>query len=389
MAITRGKFEGFSPEIDNTSEFVQMMKNNFPDQYNRMMKYGRRNISISTVAPTGTLSILAQSSSGLEPVFMLSYKRRKKITPSDKNARIDFTDAQGDKWQEFPVYHPKLKMWMDVTGEKDETKSPFFGSTAPDIDWIKRVQIQSIIQKYVTHSISSTINLPNDVSVEKVGEIYMEAWEQGLKGVTVYRDGSRNGVLISDKKEEKKEIEAGENNAPKRPKTLECDVLRFNNEKEKWIAFVGMYKGRPYEIFTGKATDMKIPASVEKGKIVKVKTPKGNQYDFVYEKDGEEVKEEQLNKTFDKHYWSYAKLISVLLRHNVHLHSAITTIDSLPFDNDHILTWKAGVVRALKKYIANGTKVTDKKCKDCGAEDSVVYQEGCLVCNSCGSSKCG
>ena len=272
MAIERGKFEAFNPEIENISEFIQMMKIEFPDVYNRMMKHGRRNISLSTVAPTGTLSMLAQSSSGIEPVFLLSYKRRKKINPLDKNVRVDFTDASGDSWQEFEVYHHKLKRWMELTGENNSTKSPYNGSTATEIDWLKRIELQSIVQKYTTHSISSTINLPNNVSLEKVGEIYLQAWEQGLKGITVYRDGSRSGVLISSN-EEKKQIKTNEiieSVAPKRPEKLEAEIIRFMNHDEKWIAFVGVLNGKPYEIFTGKSEDsFVIPSWVNTGWIIK------------------------------------------------------------------------------------------------------------------------
>ena len=389
MAIERGTFEGFNKEIELTSEFVHMMRDEFNDVYGRMLAYGRRNISISTVAPTGSLSILTQTSSGLEPVFMLSYKRRKKINDvSDKNAKVDFTDSMGDKWQEFVVYHPKLKMWMDVTGETDESKSPYAGSTAPEIDWVKRVEIQSVIQKYITHSISSTINLPADVEVEKVGEIYMKSWEMGLKGITVYRDGSRSGVLIAnDVKKEPTTIY--ENNAPKRPKSLDFDVIRFTNKGEKWIGFVGLYEGRPYEVFTGKADDMKIPYYVEEGKIRKTKVEEGSKYDFVYsDKDKVEVVEEWLNKTFDKHYWNYAKMLSGILRHGMPLPYVVDLVNSLNLDDDLITTWKNGISRMIKKYIPDGTEATDKQCKQCKSE-SVIYQEGCLVCNNCGSSKCG
>lgn len=388
MAIERGTFTGFSTAIEKTSEFVQMMEKEFPEIYERMMTYGRRNISISTVAPTGTLSILTQTSSGIEPVFLLSYKRRKKITHNDKNARVDFTDAMGDKWQEFPVYHPKLKMWMDVTGKTDESESPWFGATAQEIDWGKRVKMQSVIQKYTTHSISSTINLANDVTVEKVGEIYMRSWEMGLKGITVYRDGSRSGVLISNDEKKEKKAPGTENHAPKRPKVLDCDVIRFMNKGEKWIGFVGLYENHPYEIFTGFADDMKIPTAVEKGKVVKSKTDKGSKYDFVYiDKDGKEIVEEWLNKTFDKHYWNTAKMISGILRHGMPLPYVVDLVTSLNLDGDVITTWKNGVARMIKRYIPDGTAASDKTCKDCGSE-SVIYQEGCLLCTSCGSSKC-
>jgi ribonucleoside-diphosphate reductase alpha chain len=389
MAIERGQFEGYNNDIEQTSEFVQMMKSEFNDIYARMMEHGRRNISISTVAPTGSLSILAQVSSGLEPVFMLSYKRRKKIVHSEKNAKVDFVDDLGDKWQEFAVYHPKLKTWMGITGETDESKSPYAGSTAPEIDWIKRVKIQSIVQKYTTHSISSTINLPNDVPVEKVGEIYMKSWEMGLKGITVYRDGSRSGVLVENKKEEKETtVKYGDVNAPKRPKNVKCDVLRFTNKGERWIGFVGLLEGRPYEVFTGKAEDMKIPSSIESGEIRKTKDNGVSRYDFVFEKDGEKHVEEGLNRAFDKHYWNYAKLISGVLRHGMPLPYVVDLINTLNLEDDVITTWKNGVSRMIKTYIPDGTVASDKKCKSCGA-DSVIYQEGCLVCNSCGSTKCG
>jgi ribonucleoside-diphosphate reductase alpha chain len=388
MAIERGSFVGFDVKTELTSEFVQMMKTDFNDVYARMLKYGRRNISISTCAPTGSVSICTGTSSGIEPVFMLSYKRRKKINPSEKDAKVDFTDAMGDKWQEFVVYHPKLKTWMEVTGETDEKKSPYAGSTAPEIDWIKRVEMQAIIQKYTTHSLSSTLNLPESISVDKVGEIYMKGWEMGLKGVTVYRDGSRSGVLLSN---DKKEVTAiYENNAPKRPRVLDCDVIRFTNKGEKWIGFVGLFEGRPYEVFTGKADDMKIPYYVENGKIRKTKTEKdGSKYDFVYsDKDKVEVVEEWLNKSFDKHYWNYAKMLSGILRHGMPLPYVVDLVNSLNLDDDLITTWKNGISRMVKKYIPDGTEATDKKCKECKSE-SVIYQEGCLVCNNCGSSKCG
>ena len=386
MAIERGAFEGFNTRYENDSDFIQMLKEEFPEIAGRMMVYGRRNISISTVAPTGSLSIIAQSSSGMEPVFMLSYKRRKKIMTSNVDVKVDFVDSLGDKWQEFDVYHTKLKMWMDVTGETDITKSPYFGSTAPEIDWIKRVEIQALIQKYITHSISSTINLPNDVSLEKVSEIYMESWKQGLKGITVYRDGSRSGVLVS--KDEKKKEEYKETHAPKRPEALDCDIIRFVNDREKWIGFVGLLGEAPYEVFTGKADEITIPLSVTRGKMVRVKKGDISSYNFHYIQGEKEIVVEQINRAFDKHYWNYAKLISGVLRHGMPLPFVVDTIASLNLEDALITTWKNGVGRMIKRYIKDGTVAGDKKCKDCGAE-SVIYQEGCLVCNSCGSSKCG
>lgn len=391
MSIERGSFEGFDVKVEQTSEFVHMMRDEFNDLYARMLAHGRRNISISTVAPTGSLSILAQTSSGLEPVFMLSYKRRKKINDgaNDKNLKVDFVDSMGDKWQEFVVCHPKLKQWMEVTGETDETKSPYAGSTAPEIDWVKRVEMQAVIQKYITHSISSTINLPSDVSVEKVGEIYLKSWEMGLKGITVYRDGSRSGVLISNDAPKEAATAIYENHAPKRSKSLDCDVIRFTNKGEKWIGFVGLFEGRPYEVFTGKADDMKIPYYVETGKIRKNKVDEGSKYDFVYvDKDQNEAVVEWMNKTFDKHYWNYAKMLSGILRHGMPLPYVVDLINSLNLDDDLITTWKNGISRMIKKYIPDGTVAGDKVCKSCKSE-SVIYQEGCLVCNNCGSSKCG
>ncbi len=395
MAIERGKFEAFNPEIENISEFIQMMKIEFPDVYNRMMKHGRRNISLSTVAPTGTLSMLAQSSSGIEPVFLLSYKRRKKINPLDKNVRVDFTDASGDSWQEFEVYHHKLKRWMELTGENNSTKSPYNGSTATEIDWLKRIELQSIVQKYTTHSISSTINLPNNVSLEKVGEIYLQAWEQGLKGITVYRDGSRSGVLISSN-EEKKQIKTNEiieSVAPKRPEKLEAEIIRFMNHDEKWIAFVGVLNGKPYEIFTGKSEDsFVIPSWVNTGWIIKniSKDDFQKRYDFQYlDRDGYKVTIEGLSRSFDKEYWNYAKLISGVLRHGMPITSVVDLVENLNLYNDRINNWKNGVGRSLKKFIPDGTQAKDKTCSNCGDADGLIYEEGCLKCKSCGHSKCG
>ena len=396
MAIERGQFKGFDPKIEETSHFVQMLKVELPVIYERMMKYGRRNVSISTVAPNGSLSIVGQTSSGVEPVFNLSYKRRKKVNPSDKDARVDFTDPMGDKWQEFEVVHPKLKIWREATGKQNVEESPYFGSTAEEIDWVKRVKIQSVVQKYITHSISSTINLPETVTNEKVGEIYMKSWEMGLKGITVYRAGSRSGVMISN--EEKKKIKTdkffSENHAPKRPKVLEADVIRFVNGGEKWIGFVGLLDGRPYEIFTGLSDNFQIPSHVESGKIPKRKVinkkgEKVSKYDFVFtDKNGEEVVVEGLNETFNPEYWNYAKMISGVLRHGMPLPFAVTFVSDLNLGGDMLNTWKAGVARMIKKYIADGTKGKDTKCPECGVDDGLVFEEGCLKCKNCGFGKC-
>ncbi len=392
MSIERGSFEGFNEKIENTSEFVQMLQKELPEVYTRMMKYGRRNISISTVAPTGSLSILAETSSGLEPVYLLSYKRRRKINPNDKDATVDFIDKMGDKWQEFIVYHPKVKTWMDVTGNTDITQCPYYGSTAPEIDWIKRVQLQSLVQKYTTHSISSTINLPNDVPVEKVGEIYVEAWKQGLKGITVYRDGSRSGVLLStEEKPQKTANQILETHAPKRPTELEADVIRFTNGTEKWIAVVGLLNGKPYEIFTGKAEDVfNLPSWVQKGTVIKSKgSDEKKRYDFQFsDKDGYSVTIQGLSRLFDKEFWNYAKLISGVLRHGMPIPQVVTLISNLSLYDESINTWKAGVERALKKYIPNGTQGKDKICPQCG-DSTLIYEEGCLKCTSCGHTKCG
>ncbi len=391
MAIERGKFENFDPEIEQTSEFVQMLQQEFPDLYNKMMQHGRRNISISTVAPTGTLSMLAQSSSGIEPVFMLSYKRRRKVNTNDPKARVDFTDDMGDSWQEFTVYHHKLNEWMQISGKSAPEDSPYYGSTASEINWHSRVKLQAVVQKYVTHSISSTINLPSSVTEEQVGKIYLEAWEHGLKGITVYRDGSRSGVLVSstEKTEDKSIVEK---QAPKRPKILEADIVRFMNDNEHWIAVVGFLEGKPYEIFTGKTEDVfVIPMSVKKGWVIQNITEDGNKrYDFEYtDKDGYRVTIQGLSRSFNKEYWNYAKLISGIIRQGMPLPKVVDLIDNLNLYSENINTWKAGVSRSLKKYIPDGTKATDKTCPSCGDNKGLIYEEGCLNCKSCGHSKCG
>ena len=397
MAIERGKFVVFDTKIEEKSDFVQMLKKELPHVYERMMKHGRRNVSISTVAPNGSLSMIAQTSSGVEPVFMLSYKRRRKINPSDKDAKIDFVDEMGDKWQENDVFHEKLKLWKQVTGKNDLAESPYAGATAPEISWLKRVEMQAVVQKYTTHSISSTINLPEETTVENVSDIYMKSWEMGLKGITVYRAGSRSGVLISN--EEKKKIKTdkyfSENNAPKRPKILDSDVIRFTNNGEKWIGFIGMMDGRPYEVFTGKIENFPIPSTVENGKTKRIKVinkkgEKVSKYNFIFvDKNGDEVVVEGLNNSFDPEYWNYAKLVSGILRHGMPLPYAVDLISGLNLADDNLNTWKAGVCRMIKKYIKDGTKAADTKCSDCGDEHGLVFEEGCLHCKSCGSSKCG
>jgi ribonucleotide reductase alpha subunit len=407
MAQLRGTFEDWDSskefeqvdgELFGTNKFYQMMIEEFPELTERMITYGRRNISVSTLAPTGTTSMMTQTTSGIEPVFAPWYSRRRKVNPNDKNAKIDFVDANGDAWEKFNVIHPKLREWINRTygaeivtanggmGEEElkqwYEKSPYYKSTANDIDWIKRIEIQAMIQRYTSHSISSTINLPRDVSEEVVGNIYMESWKQGLKGVTVYRDGSRDGVLITEDKTE--EItKFHENHAPPRAKSLEAKLVRFNNNKEKWIAFVGLLDGKPYEIFTGSLEAVKIPAKVEEGQIVKVRDENGvKRYDFVFE-DG---LVRGINNVFNDDYWNYAKMISSTLRHGMPLHFAVDMVKTLTFSEDHINTWKNGVARALKKFIPDG-EALGLKCEDCGSTN-VIFEEGCSRCRDCNSSKC-
>jgi ribonucleoside-diphosphate reductase alpha chain len=391
MALERGKFEGFDPEIEKTSEFVQFLEQSLPEVYDRMMQHGRRNISISTVAPTGTVSLLAQTSSGIEPVFMLSYKRRRKLM-GDDDKKASYVDDNGDKWEEFDVYHPKLKEWMGLFPEKSIEMSPYQGATAGEIDWNKRIEIQSVIQKYVTHSISSTINLPEDTPVSTVEQIYREAWRQGLKGITVYRDGSRAGVLVkSDEEKKKSRDQIVESQAPNRPKEMLASIIRFRNENENWMAFVGLLDGKPYEIFTGRAEDsFALPNYVEEGWIIKNRDRnKRGRYDFRYvDSQGYNVNIEGLSRSFDRQYWNYAKLISGILRHGMPLIDVIDLIDDLNFDKNHINTWKNGVNRALKNFIPNGTKAKDHQCPSCGDEEGLVYEGGCLICKSCGHTTC-
>lgn len=389
MAIERGAFDGFDPEIENTSEFTLMLKKEFPELYERMMKYGRRNISISTVAPTGTLSIMTQTSSGIEPVFMLQYKRRKKVNAADINTRVDYTDHMGDIWQEFTVNHPKLQAWINTTGESDITKSPYFGSTAEEINWQDRVELQAIVQKYTTHSISSTINLPENVSKETVGEIYMQAWKAGLKGITVYRAGSRSGVLISDKETQKKANDLIENHAPKRPKELPAIVYTFMNKSEKWIGLLGLLNGKPYEIFTGPAEQLNLGNQVEYGTIRKVKIDGKSRYDLVYlDGHGNEKVIEGLSQAFNPEYYNYAKMISMQLRHGTPIEYVVELVSNIKLDQEVLNTWKAGVARMLKKYVKDGTKAADAKCDNCGDPTGLVYQEGCVTCKNCAASKC-
>lgn len=393
MAIERGRFEAFDRKIEETSEFIAMMRKDFPSVYERMMQHGRRNISLSTVAPTGSLSILARTSSGIEPVFLTSYKRRRKVVTDTPETQVAFVDALGDRWEEFTVFHPKMKDWMQATGQTDESLSPYAGATAPEIDWTQRIRLQALVQKYVTHSISSTINLPNEVSTDKVAEIYLKAWEMGLKGITVYRDGSRTGVLVADTKKKEAEPEAiTESRPPRRPHKLEADVRRFQNDHEKWIAVVGLLNGKPYEIFTGRAEEaFHLPTWVERGWVIKQRDDQGKaRYDFQYvDREGYRVTIEGLSRSFNKEYWNYAKLISGVLRHGMPLPYVVNMVARLNLFDEHINSWKNGVERTLKAYIPDGTQAPDRACPQCADTEGLIYEEGCLKCKSCGHTKCG
>ena len=393
MAITRGQFEVFNRNIEDTSEFVQMMAEEFPETYERMMEHGRRNISISTVAPTGSLSMLAQVSSGIEPVFLLSYVRRRKVNTNDENSKVDFVDDLGDAFEEFTVYHKKYETWMNTTGKTDVALSPYAGATAPEIDWKKRVEMQALVQKYTTHSISSTINLASDVSIDLVGDIYVDSWQKGLKGITVYRDGSRSGILVSTNDKTKEEtITSTETLIAKRPDKIEAEIVRFHNETEKWLAVIGLVDGRPYEIFTGKMKDaFNLPQWVEKGWVIKNRNENGHsRYDFQYiDNEGYKITIEGLSRSFDKEFWNYAKLISGVLRHGMPIPYVVDLVQNLNLYDDHINTWKNGVARALKRFVPEGTEALDKKCSNCNDPEGLIFEEGCLKCKSCGYSKCG
>lgn len=392
LAIERGAFEEFDPQYDNRSEFIHMLQKEFPPLHARMQKFGRRNISISTVAPTGSISILAQTSSGIEPVFMLSYKRRKKINPGDPAARVDFVDDTGDSWQEYTVYHHKLSEWMRVSGKDNPGSSPYAGATANAIDWKKRVELQGVVQKYTTHSISSTINLPANASVEQISDIYFYAWKSGLKGITVYREGARSGVLVADEHSDRKTTQITYRSAPVRPPVLEASVMRFMNRDERWIAFVGLLDKRPYEIFTGRAEEtFNFPEWVQSGWISRHEMPGGtSRYDFEYlDGNGAKVVVEGLSRSFNEEYWNYAKLISGVLRHGMPLLNVIDLVENLHLYNDNINNWKSGVERALKQFIPRGTPLKDKVCPACGDRDGLIYEEGCLKCKSCGFAQCG
>lgn len=404
LAAERGAFPVFDYKREQNNPFIQRLKEADPEMINEMSKHGRRNIALLTIAPTGSVSILTQTTSGIEPVFMVAYKRRKKVNPNDKNARVDFIDEVGDHWEEYNVFHHKFIDWLTVNGYdvedvkrmKDDAlgeiikMSPFYKATANDVDWVAKVKMQGAVQKWVDHSISVTVNVPENVSEELVGQIYETGWKSGCKGITVYRDGSRSGVLVKDSQSSSVEDEFKETKAPKRPKELEAEIVRFNNDSDKWLAVVGILHDRPYEIFTGKADGFYLPTHVEKGWVIKNRLENGEKrYDFTFlDRDGYKVTIEGLSRSFHKEYWNYAKLISGVLRHGMPLPSVVDVIEDLNLDSNRLHTWKNGVVRALKKYIPNGTKAHGRICSNC-KQGSVIYQEGCLTCTSCGESKCG
>ena len=416
MAKERGAFEVFDAAREANNPFILRLKEADPQLYADMVQYGRRNIACLTIAPTGTTSLMTQTTSGIEPVFMPVYKRRRKVNPNDPEVRVDYVDETGDAFEEYIVYHHKFLTWMQAQGldtsrnysqeEIDElvARSPYHKATANDVDWLMKVKMQGSIQKWVDHSISVTVNLPNSVDEELVNRLYVEAWQSGCKGCTIYRDGSRSGVLVSTQKTDKKQ-KAGEATADalpqcqppvvteRRPEVLECDVVRFQNNKEKWVAFVGLLDGHPYEIFTGLQDDEEgivLPKTVTKGRIIKTICPDGTKrYDFQFEnKRGYKMTVEGLSEKFNKEYWNYAKLISGVLRYRMPIVNVIKLVNSLQLESENINTWKVGVSRALKKYVTDGTEATGQKCPNCGHE-TLVYQEGCLICKHCGASRCG
>ena len=410
MAKERGAFEVYDAKREENNPFVARIKSKDAALYEEMVKYGRRNIACLTIAPTGTTSIMTQTTSGIEPTFMPVYKRRRKVNPNDVNARIDFIDPEGDAFEEYIVFHHKFAEWMRVNGidtEKNYTqeeldeiiaRSPYYKATSNDIDWLQKVKMQGRVQKWVDHSISVTINLPATATEELVSQLYLEAWKSGCKGCTIYRDGSRSGVLVSvskkeDEKKDEKRCVCFSMSEYERPKELNCDIVRFQNKKEKWIAFVGLKDGRPYEIFTGIADDEEgilLPKSVTEGKIIKTTDDEGNRrYDFQYKNTrGYKTTVEGLSHKFDKEYWNYAKLISGVLRYGMPIDQVVKLVGSLQLDSESINTWKAGVERALKKYIPDGTQMDSMECPECH-QHTIVMKEGCLVCSNCGYSKCG
>ena len=409
MAKERGAFEIYDSKREEKNPFINRLREADPGLYEDMLKYGRRNIACLTIAPTGTTSLMTQTTSGIEPVFLPVYRRRRKVNPNDAETRVDFVDETGDAFEEYVVFHHKFVTWMQANGysvikkytqeEIDDlvAKSPYYKATSNDVDWLQKVRMQGRIQKWVDHSISVTINLPADVSEELVDSLYVEAWKCGCKGCTVYRDGSRSGVLLSTEKKKEKKDDCNCMQPPvivsTRPRELEADVVKFQNNREKWIAFVGLLNGRPYEIFTGLADDdegIMLPKNVSKGTIIKSYDEDGKKhYDFQFKnKRGYKMTIEGLDGKFDPEFWNYAKLISGVLRYGMPIDQVIKLVQGMEMNNESINTWKNGVERALKKYLPNGTEVKGQVCPNCGLE-TLIYQEGCLICTNCGASKCG
>lgn len=406
LAAERGAFPIFNFEREKDNPFINRIREAAPETFEKMKQYGRRNISMLTIAPTGSVSICTQTSSGIEPVFMVTYKRRRKVNPNDRNVNVTFVDEVGDSWEEYNVFHPKFLDWMRLNGYdvdaansySDEElkpiveKSPYYKATSNDIDWVAKVHMQGAIQKWVDHSISVTVNLPSDVTEDLVSQVYLTAWESGCKGMTIYRDGSRSGVLVSNEpKTAPEEVTVfKETTAPPRPDVLEADVVRFTNESEKWIAVVGLLDNKPYEIFTGKSEDFFLPEWVEKGWVIRQKREgERTLYNFRYQdRQGYKVTYEGLSRTFEKEYWNYAKLISGILRHGMPLPYVVSLIENLTFDKDFITTWKNGVVRTLSRYIKDPQE-TGESCPKCESTNSLYRKEGCIYCKNCDYSKCG
>ena len=406
MAKERGAFEHYDAKREEQNPFLQRLQEADPQLVDEMKKFGRRNIACLTIAPTGTTSLMTQTTSGIEPVFLPVYKRRRKVNPNDSAVKVDFVDEVGDSWEEYIVFHHKFVTWMEANKypaakkySQEEVdamieKSPYYKATSNDVDWLQKVRMQGRVQKWVDHSISVTINLPNEVDEELVNQLYIEAWKSGCKGCTVYRDGSRSGVLVAASNEKKKGKDCIEPPVivAKRPRELEADIVKFQNNKEKWIAFVGLLNGRPYEIFTGindEEEGIFLPKSLTKGTIIKNVDENGNKrYDFQYtNKRGYKTTIEGLSDKFNPEYWNYAKLISGVLRYSMPVDQVLKLVEGLQLKDESINTWKNGVERALKKYVQDGAQVKGRKCPNCGHE-SLVYQEGCLTCTSCGNSKC-
>lgn len=405
-AKERGAFPIFDAEREKNNPFILRIKEAAPDVYEEMLKHGRRNIAMLTIAPTGSVSICSQTTSGIEPAFLITYKRRRKVNPNDKNVNVTFVDDIGDAWEEYNVLHAKFETWLKANGhdveevknfdEKNLKKlikeSPYHKATSKDIDWVSKVRMQGVIQKWIDHSISVTVNVPHDISENLVSKIYQTAWESGCKGMTIYREGSRSGVLVSAKKEKRPEdFEFKEHNAPPRPLKLKSEIVRFQNDHEKWVAVIGLMNDKPYEVFTGKAEGFFVPNWVNKGWVIKTKSDSGkSRYDFQFlDKEGYKITMEGLSRQFNKEFWNYAKLISGILRHGMPLPFVVDLINSLVLGSETINTWKVGVIRTLKKYIPDGTKVQKEACPECEESGGLVYKEGCLTCTRCGYSKCG